>query len=237
MKTAENKQTAESIPISKWKEDERPREKMMLLGPSALTDSELISVLLRSGSAKCSAVGLSRSLLSKVGNSLRELMKLSPDKLMSLSGIGRAKAASVMAAGELALRISAEPDAEKPYVRSSSAAAGILRPLLRNLSHEECWILYISTSGRLIGKEKISSGGVSSTVFDTRIIVKKSLEKLASSIILAHNHPSGNPFPGDADRRNTEALRDAVSFFDITLIDHIIIAGDKYYSFSDGRAF
>jgi len=233
----ENKQPTGPLPISMWKEDERPREKMMLLGPASLSDTELLAVLLRSGNAGCSAVTLSRSLLAGAGNSLRVLMRFSPEKLMAVSGIGKAKAASVMAAGELAVRISAEPDTEKPYVRSSSAAAGILMPILKNLSHEECWVLYLGASGRLIGKEKISSGGVSSTVFDTKIIVKKSLEKLASSIILAHNHPSGNPVPGDADRRNTEALREAVQFFDIVLVDHIIVSGDRYYSFSDGRVF
>jgi len=229
----ENKQKTGILPISQWKEDERPREKMLRYGPSSLTDSELIAVLLRSGSANRSAVDLSRTILGKADNSLKKFFRLSPDMLMSNSGMGEAKVSSILAAGELAQRLAAEPEEEKPFVRSSSSAAAILAPLLKNLFHEECWVLYLNRNGRLIGKERISSGGISATVIDTRIVVKKALEKQASSIILAHNHPSGNPFPGDADRRNTEALRDAAILFDITLADHIIIAGDKYYSFSD----
>jgi len=206
---------------------------MLQSGASSLTDSELVAVLIRSGDTHCSAVDVSRMLLGSAGNSLIKLFGLPPEKLMSVPGVGAAKAAAVMAAGELARRMTSEPEEDRPLVRSSNAAAGILAPILKNLSHEECWVLYLNKSGRLIGKERISSGGVSATVFDTRIVVKKALEKLASSIVLAHNHPSGNPFPGEADRRNTEALKGAVTLFDISLLDHIIIAGDKYYSFSD----
>jgi len=230
----ENKQIVETIPISRWKEDERPREKMLKFGPSSLTDTELIAVLLRSGDMHCSAVDVSRSLLAVSNNSLKKLMTFSADRLMAVSGIGLAKASSIMAAGEIALRVAAEPEEEKPLVHSSSAAARILCPILKNLLHEECWVLYLNRNGRLIGKERISSGGVSSTVFDTRIVLKKALENLASSIILSHNHPSGNPLPGEADRRNTEALKEAAALFDITLVDHIIVSGEKYFSFSDG---
>jgi len=227
----ENKQY--KPPISQWKECERPREKMFLEGAAALSDSELLAILLRSGDTHCSAVDLSRSLLGKAGNSLKRLASLSAGELMSVSGVGEAKAAAILAAAEIAVRISAEPAEENPCIRSSAAAAGILSPLLKNLSHEECWVIYLNRDGRLLAKEKVSSGGLSSTVFDTRIIVKKALEKLASSIILAHNHPSGNPYPGAADKRNTEALRDAALLFDIVLADHIIVAGEKYYSFAD----
>ncbi len=230
----ENKLERGNLPISQWKENERPREKMLEAGPSSLTDSELLAVLLRSGNGNCSAVDLARLLLGEAGNSLKRLFALSAERLMSLSGMGMAKVSTILAVGEISRRLDSEPELEKPLIRSSSAAAKVLSPILKSLPHEECWVLYLNRNGRLIGKERISSGGVSATVFDTRIVVKKALEKLASSIILAHNHPSGNPFPGEADRRNTEALRDAVSLFDITLVDHIIVAGNKYYSFSDG---
>lgn len=221
------------ISIKNWGEDERPREKMLKSGPASLSDAELLAILLRSGDTERSAVDVAREILLLAGNSLKGLLSISIGELSMVPGIGPAKATSIKAAAELAVRMAGEPAREKPRIRSSSDAAAILSPLLHELDHEECWVLFLNRDYRMTGKERISSGGICSTVFDTRIILKKALEKLSSAIILGHNHPSGNPYPGEADIRNTKALRDAASMFDISLADHIIIAGEKYYSFSD----
>lgn len=221
------------ISIKNWGEDERPREKLINNGPSYLSDSELLAILLRSGDAEKSAVDLAREVLMMAGNSFKGLNALSMEEMKFIPGIGPAKATSIKAALEMASRMNSELPEEKPHVRSSSDAVRILSPILKNLQHEECWVIFLNRDSRVLGREKISSGGISSTVFDSRIIIKKALERLASAIILSHNHPSGNPYPGEADIRNTAALREAAALFDISLTDHIIIAGERYYSFSD----
>jgi len=221
------------ISIKNWGEDERPREKLIKNGPAYLSDSELLAILLRSGDADKSAVDLSRELLMMAGHSFRGLNTLSLEEMRLIPGIGPAKATSIKAALEMASRMAGEAVQEKPHIRSSSEAARILSPILKDLTHEECWAVFLNRDCRILGKEKMSSGGISSTVFDSRIIIKKALEKLASAIILFHNHPSGNPYPGEADIRNTKALKEAAALFDISLTDHIIIAGERYYSFSD----
>ena len=219
--------------VKKWKESERPREKMKEKGREALTDSELIAILLNSGTKNKDVIELSHELLMSCDNSLRLLSQMSFDKLLSFNGIGTAKAARLSALFELASRMDSEITDVSPIVTSSVTISKIFSPLLKNLQHEECWVVYMNRGNKIISKEKLSSGGVSATVIDIRMIIKKAVEKLASGIILIHNHPSGNPYPGEQDKRQTRLLRDAAALLDISLLDHIIIARNKYYSFAD----
>ena len=213
--------------------EERPREKLMSKGASALTCAELIAILLRSGHANLNAIDLSREILLKAGNSLNILSTFTAQQLMRINGVGQAKALSILAAFELGRRMAVEIPEPMPQIHSSIQVNGIMSPIISNLPHEECWVLYLNRSNRLIGKERVSQSGISSTIFDIRIIVKKAVEHLATGIILVHNHPSGNPRPSGEDMRQTEALRDAAALFDISLTDHIIISKNKFYSFSD----
>lgn len=225
--------TMASITIKDWKAEERPREKMMSDGAKSLDDSEILAILLRTGNRQETAVDLSRKLLASAGNSLKSLSQLSVENICTIEGVGTTKALTILAAFELASRMAAEIVEEKPQIVSSSSVVKIVAPLLKDLPHEECWVLYLNRANKLICKERVSSGGISSTILDTRIIMKKAVEKLASSIVIAHNHPSGNPYPGEQDRVQTKMLKEAASLLDISLLDHIIIAGDKHYSFSD----
>lgn len=218
--------------IKTWNEEERPREKLMQRGASALTNTELLAILLRSGNRTESAVDLARNLLS-AGGSLAGLAREGAARLMAIGGIGPAKATTVEAAFELARRLAAEIPGDEITIRTSDTVARMMGPRLRDLPHEECWALYLNRGQKLLGKECISRGGLSSTVVDLKIIVKKAVEHLASGLILVHNHPSGNPQPGQQDREQTEALRKAAAALDISLIDHIIIARKKFFSFSD----
>jgi len=223
----------EKLTIRQWKEDDRPRERMIKLGAESLSDAELIAVLLGSGTKNETAVDLGRTVINAAGNNLRSLTNMSVDSLKKIKGIGPTKALVITAVSELTRRISSEEVKSSQQIKSSEYAAKIISPVLRDLSHEECWVMYLNRANRLIAKERLSKGGVSATVVDVKIVVKNALEKLASSIILVHNHPSGNPTPGDADKVQTKALHEAALMFDITLLDHLIIAGDTYFSFSD----
>lgn len=219
--------------IKTWNEEERPREKLMQQGAAALSNAELLAILLGSGTRTRSAVDLARELIAAVGGRLDALSRQTSQKLTAISGVGPAKATSVLATFELARRLAAEIPEDELTIRTSETVARMMSPRLRDLPHEECWVLYLNRGSRLIGKEQVSVGGMGSTVIDIKIIVKKAVERLASGIILVHNHPSGNPLPGEQDRRQTEALRQAAAVFDIALIDHVIISRRKYYSFSD----
>ena len=213
--------------------DDRPREKMNVSGAASLSDSELLAILINSGTRDKSAVDVAREILASVGNSLNALTGTSKDRLCAIQGIGEAKASRLLAAFELAVRIQSEPSGPRMRITASSTVSRIFSPLLRNLQHEECWVLFLNKANKIIAKEKVSTGGVSGAVLDPRIIIRKAVDKLASAIILVHNHPSGNPTPSELDRRQTRVLRDAAALLDIALLDHVIIAGDRYYSFSD----
>ena len=219
--------------IKTWDEEERPREKLMRQGAAALTNAELLAILLQSGTRDKSAVDLARELLASCGGRLGELARRETGPMMGVEGIGPAKATTVHATFELARRLAAEIPEDELTIRTPDTVARMMAPFLRNLPHEECWVLYLNRGSKLIGKERVSSGGQSSTIIDIKIIVKKAVERLASGLILVHNHPSGNPQPGGQDRSQTEALRKAAAVFDITLIDHVIIGRKKYFSFSD----
>ena len=219
--------------IKTWDEEERPREKLMQQGAASLTNTELLAILLRSGSPEKSAIDLARDVMALSSGRLGVLAREGASGLKTIHGIGTAKATTILACFELARRLAAEIPEDELTIRTSETVARMMGPHLRDSPHEECWVLFLNRAGRLTGKEKISSGGLSSTVFDIKIIVKKAVERLSSGIILVHNHPSGNPQPGEQDRTQTDALRRAAAVFDIALIDHVIIGKKKYFSFSD----
>ena len=219
--------------IKTWNEEERPREKLMQQGGAALTNAELLAILIGSGTRKLTAVDLARELIAGCQGRLDTLSRQSAAALMSVEGVGQAKAAAVAATFELARRLAAELPPDELTIRTAETVARMMTPCLKDLPHEECWVIYLNRGNRFIGKEKVSVGGLGSTIIDIKIIVKKAVERLASGLVLVHNHPSGNPLPGEQDRRQTEALRQAAAVFDITLVDHVIITKKKYYSFTD----
>lgn len=219
--------------IKDWEESERPRERLISKGAYSLSDVELLAILIGTGTKDLNVVDLARELLNANGNSLRALFSQGADQIKFTKGIGTSKATLLSAVGEISKRVSLEERKTSCNIKSSASAAALIAPILRDLPHEECWVLYLNRANRLLAKERISIGGVSATVVDIKIILKISLERLASSIILVHNHPSGNREPGEQDKNQTQILRKAAAFFDISLIDHIIIAGDSYFSFAD----
>lgn len=222
-----------SIKIKDWSAEERPREKLLLYGAKALSTSELLAILLRSGNKDHTAVDVAKMLLSQTGHSLKTLSRSGIEELCKTKGVGLTKATTILAAFEIANRIAGETTEESPTISSASDAVRIMRPLFYNLQHEECWVLYLNRQNKIIHKECLSKGGTHSTIMDPKLIIKKGIDKLANGIILFHNHPSGNPRPGSEDIRQTKLMRDALAMLDILLIDHIIIASDKYYSFAE----
>jgi DNA repair protein RadC len=219
--------------LKEWNEEERPREKMIIKGAASLNNSELLAIILRTGNNSETAVDISRNLLKMANNSLNTLSTFSIDKLKKNPGIGETKATSIVALFELASRMATEAPQNKVEVSSPEVVVNLLSPHLKNLEHEECWVFYLNRANKIIAKERVSVGGVNATIMDVRLIVKKCVEKLASGLIVSHNHPSGNPKPGEQDKIQTKALREAANLFGISLLDHIIIAGDKYYSFAN----
>ena len=219
--------------IKEWSRDEQPREKLIDRGAESLSNVELLTILIGNGGVGRSAMEISRDILEAANNNLKELSKISYNRLLNISGIGSVKAIKLIATFEIFKRILTENNGEPLQIKSSQYAATMMSPLLKDLNREECWVIYMNRANRLISKERISIGGVSATVIDVKIVIKSALEKLASSIILIHNHPSGNSTPGENDKLQTKILKDAARLFDISLLDHIIIAGDSYYSFAD----
>lgn len=221
------------LSIKEWSKDERPREKLMEKGAQALSDAELIAIFIASGTKEESALDISRNILLRCENNLRELSRMNFEKLTEIKGLGPTKTVTLLAVFELFKRFMITSSKELPRIQSSEYAARVISPILRDLGHEECWVLYLNRANKLISKERLSIGGVSSTVVDVKIIIRNALEKLASSLILVHNHPSGNASPGENDKIQTKILKEAAALFDIALVDHLIIAGDGYFSFAD----
>jgi len=219
--------------IKQWAEDDRPREKLIAKGPTALTDAELIAILIGSGSRNESAVDLCKRILASTNNNLGELAKLSVNDLMKFKGIGDAKAITIVAALEIGKRRRLAEATIRETVTSSNDAYNMLLPLFEDLAHEEFWVIYLNRAGKVIKKEKVSTGGVAGTVVDTKIIFKIAAEVLASSIILAHNHPSGNLKPSHQDVTLTKNIKQAALLFDMNLFDHLIVTEHGYYSFAD----
>ena len=221
------------LSIKQWAPDDRPREKLLARGRSALSDAELIAILIGSGSRKETAVELARRILGSFENSLNRLGKLTVKELTHFSGIGQAKAVVITAALELGRRRKEETVLEKPSVQCSRDAYTIMHPLMGDLLHEEFWILLLNRSNRLIEVLRTSQGGISGTVTDIRMILKNAILHSASSMVLCHNHPSGNLKPSKADMDITSRMNEAARFMEIKVLDHIIVADGNYFSFAD----
>ena len=224
-------------PINQWAEDDRPREKFLLKGKSSLSDSELLAILIGSGSRNESAVQLCQRILASANNNLSQLGKLSIKQLTDFKGIGEAKAISIAAAMELGRRRRSEDAIILDKITSSRSVFEIMQPIIGELPHEEFWILFLNNSNKVIQKSQISKGGITGTVVDTRIIFKTALECNATSLILTHNHPSGKLLASDADKDVTKKLKLAGQQLDILILDHIIITETGYYSFNDNGIF
>ena len=222
-----------SLKITDWAVEDRPREKLYQKGTSSLSDAELLAILIGSGTKARSAVDLGRELLSMVENNLNALGKLSISDLTKIHGIGNARAITIAAALELGRRRKLAEVPEQPQIKCSRDVFELINPVLSDLSHEEFWILFLNRSNKVINRMKLSQGGVSGTVTDVRMIMKKAIENLASGIIVCHNHPSGNLSPSESDSRITQKIKDAGSLMDIQLLDHLIISDKDYYSFAD----
>src|SRR5689334_3310751 len=212
--------------IKSWAEDDRPREKLLLKGRSALSDAELIAILIGSGNAKESAVEVARKILKdeKVKDNLVELGKLSVSDLIKHKGIGEAKAVSIVAAMELGNRRRETEALQREQVTTSKDAAAIIQRHLADLPHEEFWILMLNRANKIIGKHPVSQGGIAGTVVDAKMVFKPAVEHSASSVILCHNHPSGNLQPSNEDIKLTKKLQDAGTNLDVKVIDHIIVS-------------
>lgn len=221
------------LSIKEWAVDDRPREKLQRIGSQSLSDAELIAILLGSGTRNLSAVEVGRLVLDSANNNLNELGKKTMHDLMRLPGIGEAKAITLMAALELGRRRKLTDAPEKQGITCSKDAFEILNGDLSDLPHEEFWILLLNRANKVIHKQKTSQGGLSGTVTDSRIILKLALDYQASGIILCHNHPSGNTQASSADIQITTKLKEAAQMLDIQILDHIIIAGNRYLSFAD----
>lgn len=226
-----------NLKIKDWAVEDRPREKLLLRGISSLSDAEIIAILIGSGTRNESAVELSKKVLKNADNNLNELGKLSINDLTKMKGIGEAKAINIMAALELGRRRKISDIINKKKITQSKDVFELFQPTLGDLPHEEFWILLLNRSNRIIEKYKISQGGVSGTVIDIKLILKQAIEKLASSIILCHNHPSGNRNPSSADDTITKKLKSGAELLDIAVLDHIIIADTDYFSYADESKF
>ncbi|WP_202701705.1 DNA repair protein RadC [Flavobacterium sp. UGB4466] len=218
--------------IRDWSEEDRPREKLIRKGKEALSDAELIALLIRSGSRNESAVHLSRKILLSV-DSLNALGKLSITQLLKYKGIGEAKAIAIIAALELGRRRRSEDAAQLAKITSSKTVFDIMQPLIGELPHEEFWVLFLNNSNKVISKSQVSKGGITGAVVDVRIVFKLALEIGATGLILCHNHPSGNLLPSDADKKLTKKIKLAGDSLDVKVLDHLIITEAKYYSFVD----
>ncbi len=225
--------TYNSISIKNWAVEDRPREKILLKGIQSLSDAELLAVMIGSGTRNGSAVDVARQILYAAENNLDKLGKYNVNDLKRIKGIGKAKAVTIMAALELGRRRNLSKMNEEGRVTGSLDVFNLMHPVLADIVHEEFWILLLNRSNKVMDKRKMSQGGISGTVTDIRMILKDAIDSLASSLILCHNHPSGNEKPSDADIKITRKLKDAAGIMDISLLDHVIVAGRKYYSFAD----
>lgn len=224
------------LKITDWAEEDRPREKMLIKGVSALSDAELLAILIGSGNKNETAVELSQRILFSVNNNLNSLGKLSiNDLVQSFNGIGEAKAISIIAALELGKRRKLS-DAEKlQLILVSKDVFNTFQPLLGDLRHEESWVLLMNRSNKVLKKILVSKGGITGTVIDIRLIIKEAIENLATNIVLIHNHPSGNPKPSEDDNNITLKLKEACKLLDIYLMDHVIVCDSSYYSYRDNN--
>lgn len=223
----------EHLNIKEWAIEDRPREKLVKYGKSSLSTAELIAILLRTGTAKSTALDLSRQVLAFANNDLSSLCRLTISDLSKIKGLGPVKAITLVAALELGRRRREEETPMKSQITCSKDAVDMLQPHLADLNHEEFWIILLNKANRLINKKVVSTGGMTGTVVDPKIIFREALEARACAIILGHNHPSGNNKPSEADIQLTKKLREAGKNLEISVLDHVIIAGSTFYSFAD----
>lgn len=222
-----------SFSIKNWSQDDQPREKLLYKGKSALSDAELVAILIGSGSRNESAVALCKRILGSVDNNLTALGKLTIKQFMAFKGIGEAKAITITAALELGRRRRVEAPIDKMQVTSSRSVFEFMQPVIGELQHEEFWIIYLNNSNKVIQKNQLSKGGITGTLVDVRLVLKTALEVGATALILAHNHPSGTLKPSQADKQITEKLIIAAQSLDIKVLDHLIITENAYFSFAD----
>ena len=222
-----------NIPMKQWAEEDKPREKLLLKGKNSLSNAELIAILINSGTTKISALDLSKKILNSIDNDLNALALLSVHDLMTFNGIGEAKAIRIVSALELGQRRHSTATNKKYKIQSSQDAYQCLLAELSDLDHEQFWVLLLNRANQVISKIQISKGGLSGTVADPKIIFHKALQHSSSSIILVHNHPSGNVEPSSADLTLTKQIVEAGAFLDIKILDHIIFGDKKYLSFLD----
>lgn len=225
----------QNFTIKNWNADDRPREKLLNKGSLALSDAELVAILIGSGNRDESAVHLAKRILASTENNLQSLAKLSVEDLMVFKGIGEAKAISIITALELGKRRRLEEALEITKITSSKAAYEVMQPLIGDLKHEEFWVLYLNNANVIIGKQCLSKGGLTGTLVDTRLLFKPALSLLATGIILCHNHPSGTIEPSQSDKQLTQKIKDAGNTLDIKVLDHLIVTEKNYFSFADAN--
>ncbi len=226
--------TCERSSIREWPVDERPREKMLQNGANTLSNAELLAILLGTGTRKESAVDLAKRILASADNNLHELGKISIDNLCKqFAGVGPAKAVVLTAALEIGKRRRTTEAVKRVQIRNSRDIYELFHAKLADLDHEECWVLLMNNQHRILDTVRISHGGVSETTVDPKIVLKLALGKLASSLIICHNHPSGNPSPSSCDDRITQKIRQACQNLDIQLTDHLIFSESGYFSYAD----
>jgi DNA repair protein RadC len=224
---------AKNRPILEWAIDDRPREKLRAKGVKILSDTELLAILIQQGTRNRTAVDLARDVLAASKQNLKELGRLSMADLLKINGIGEAKAMIILAALELGRRRQAAQNLEKPVVNGASSVASFLQTILQDHDHEVFIVLYLNRANKINHYEIISSGGMSGTVADPRVILRRALEEKAVGIILCHNHPSGSLRPSHADRELTLKIREAARYFDILVLDHIIVSHEGFFSFAE----
>ena len=227
------KSKSDGFAITNWAEEDRPREKLMAKGSAALSDSELLAILIGSGSTKESAVALMQRILADCDNNLNTLGKMSLHELMQYKGIGEAKAITIIAACELGKRRQATNAAERPDMGSAQAVYDYMHPKMQDLDTEEAWVLLMNQRFRLIKAVRLSHGGLSETAVDVRVILREALLCNATVLTLVHNHPSGNARPSGDDDRITHKLKQASEVMRIYMVDHIIMTDGKYYSYAE----
>ena len=225
----------EYIPICKWDTAEQPRERLLRDGRNSLSDTELLAVIMGSGSRNANAITLSRQILLSTGRGIKGLEKASASRLMQIKGVGKARAACILAMVEVAQRLAREPVQQRNTIRGSRDAFEELRPFLTDLLHEEFWILYLNNANRVMHRFQLSKGGITATLVDVRLILKNALEVGAVGIILAHNHPSGKTRPSKADIQITKKIIKAAALMDLKVLDHLVVSESEYYSFADNQ--
>lgn len=221
-----------NLTIKEWNADDRPREKMLAKGISALSDAELLAILISTGTKSLSALDLARAVLQSAGNNLNQLGKFTVADLLKTNGIGKAKAVTIMAALELGRRRQGI-DRDQIEIKSSIDAFNVMQPIVGDLPHEEFWVLFLNTGNRLIDKACVGRGGINATTVDVRIVMKMAVEKLAASLLLVHNHPSGSLTPSGEDKKLTNRIIEAGKLLDVRVLDHVVIADKKFFSFAD----